>query len=164
MRPDPVQRVVEEWRRERPELDVEAVAVLGRLMRVARAVDARIDAVLQDRFGLQPGWFDLLSALRRSGEPFRLSAGALAGAVMLSSGGMTKRLDRMEAAGLIERLANPGDRRGVLVGLTAQGRRTIDAAIEAHVANEESMLEGLSARDRQTLERLLRKLGASVER
>jgi DNA-binding MarR family transcriptional regulator len=91
-----------------------------------------------------------------------MSPGRLSSAVMLSTGGMTKRLDRMQAAGLIRRSPDPADRRGLLVGLTPRGRRVIDAAVSAHVANEAQLLAGLSAREQAQLERLLRKLDASI--
>jgi DNA-binding MarR family transcriptional regulator len=158
---DPIDRLTDQWRRERPDLDPAPMALMARLFRVSRAADRAVDAGLAEH-GLQPGWFDVLSALRRAGSPHRLSPGRLSAAVMLSTGGMTKRLDRMEAAGLLERSADPDDRRGVLVGLTARGRRAVDAAVEAHIANEARMLAGLSARDQAQLERLLRKLDASI--
>lgn len=104
----------------------------------------------------------MLSALRRAGAPHRLTPGQLAAAVMLSTGGMTKRLDRLEAAGLVERSPDPRDRRGLLVGLTARGLRVVDAAVGAHVANEERLLAGLTAAECARLERLLAKLDASI--
>ena len=97
------------------------------------------------RHGLQPGWFDLLAALRRAGAPFELSPTELMGATMLTSGGVTKRLDRLVEAGLVERRPDPDDRRGTRVSLTRRGRTAIDRAIAAHVANEERPLDGLAA-------------------
>ena len=161
MSDDPIDRLIDQWRRERPDLDPAPMALLGRLFRAARAADRAVEAELTAH-GLQPGWFDVLSALRRSGAPHRLSPGRLSAAVMLSTGGMTKRLDRMEEAGLLQRSPDPGDRRGVLVGLTARGRRVVDAAVDAHVANEARLLVGLSAAERTQLERLLRRLDASI--
>lgn len=161
---DAVDAVLEQWRRERPDLDPWPVGVVGRLLRLARHFDEAIEELFATRYGLQPGWFDLLSSLRRAGEPYELSPGALSSALMLSSGGMTKRLDRMEAEGLVRRRADPGDRRAMLVSLTAKGRRVVDAAVADHIANEERLLGGLADSEREALERLLRKLMRHVER
>lgn len=136
---DPIDRLLEQWHRERPELELAPMALVARLMRLSARLDREVGAGLAGS-GLQTGWFDVLSALRRGGKPFRMSPGELASAVMLSSGGMTKRLDRMEAEGLIARRPDPDDRRGLLIELTASGRRRIDRAIEAHLANEERLL------------------------
>jgi DNA-binding MarR family transcriptional regulator len=161
MSDDPIDVLAEQWRRARPDLDPAPMALVGRLLRAARATDRAVGAELA-RHDLQPGWFDVLSALRRSGAPHRLTPGALATAVMLSTGGMTKRLDQMETAGLLTRSPDPRDRRGLLIALTAKGRRLVDNAVEAHVRNEEQLLSGLSAAERSRLEALLRKLEASV--
>ena len=161
MSDDPIDRLIDQWRSARPDLDPAPMALFGRLFRAARAADRAVEAELAAH-DLQPGWFDVLSALRRSGAPHRLSPGRLSAAVMLSTGGMTKRLDRMAEAGLLERSPDPGDRRGVLVGLTARGRRVVDAAVDAHLANEARLLAGLTAGERTQLERLLRRLDASI--
>lgn len=158
---DPIDVLLDQWRRERPDLDPAPMAVVGRLLRVARLADRAVGDGLAVQ-GLQPGWFDVLSALRRAGAPYRLTPGALAKTVMLSTGGMTKRLDQMEAAGLVARAPDPGDRRGLLIGLTAKGRRSIDRAIAAHLANEERLLSGLPEPDRVRLESLLRRFEASI--
>lgn len=157
MEHDRVDALIAQWRRERPDLDPSPMAVIGRTLRVARAWSAAVEGLFAERFGLQPGWFDVLSALRRAGPPFALSPTALSDSLMITSGGTTKRLDRMEAAGLVARRPDPEDRRGILVELTQRGREIIDAAVEAHLANEERLLAGLSPRERETLERLLRK-------
>lgn len=159
--PDPIDALLEQWSRERPDLDPSPMGLVGRLLRVARATDRAVGDGLAER-GLQAGWFDVLSALRRAGSPHQLTPGALAKAVMLSTGGMTKRLDQLEAAGLVTRSPDPRDRRGLLIGLTAKGRRRVDRALEAHLANEERLLAGLSAAERGRLDALLRKLEASV--
>ena len=135
---------------------------MGRLFRTVQLADRRLSAGLADT-KLQPGWFDLLAALRRAGEPHELNPGQLMEATMLSSGGMTKRLDRLEQAGLVTRLPDPNDRRGTLVRLTTLGRRRIDAALPVHVSNEEQILSTLSPRQRDTLDRLLRKLLSYLE-
>jgi DNA-binding MarR family transcriptional regulator len=160
--PDHVDAIVAQWRRERPELDTKALATMGRLFRVASLAEPVLARPLRE-LGLRPGWFDLLAALRRVGEPYRLNPTELMRATMLSSGGMTKRLDRMEESGLVERLPDPHDRRGTLVALTPRGKATIDTAIEAHVRNETRLLDGLAPADRRALDRLLRMLLATLE-
>ncbi|TML10199.1 MAG: MarR family transcriptional regulator [Actinobacteria bacterium] len=159
---DHVDRIVTQWRRERPDLDVAPLGVLGRLFRVAQLAD---DALAKgvEPFGLQRGWFDLLAALRRAGAPYELNPTELMKATLLSSGGMTKRLDRLVEAGLVERRPDPDDRRGTLVRLTRQGKSTIDKALEAHVANEKRLVHSLTAADRRALNSLLRTLLVQVE-
>ena len=159
---DRVDEILAEWARERPELDTTAMGVVGRLMLVARLADDRLSAPLRDR-GLERGWFDLLAALRRAGRPYELNPKALMEAVMLSSGGMTKRLDSMERAGLIERRPDPADRRGTLVRLTAAGKRAVDRAVALHVANEDRLLASLGHDEVAVLDGLLRGLLAGLE-
>src|SRR4029450_1250554 len=101
--PDHIGQILAQWRRERPDLDVAPMGLLGRLFRVVQLADATLTKSLADRYGLQPGWFDLLAALRRAGAPYELNPTQLTRATMLSSGGMTKRLDRMAEAGLVQR-------------------------------------------------------------
>jgi DNA-binding MarR family transcriptional regulator len=158
---DHVDHIVEAWRRERPDLDVAALGQLARLFRTAHAADAALAEGLAEH-RLQRGWFDLLAALRRAGSPYELNPTQLMRTTMLSSGGMTKRLDRLAEAGLVGRRPDPGDRRGTLVRLTARGRKAIDAALEAHAANEERLLSALAPAERNALDRLLRKLLASL--
>ena len=160
--PDHIDAILAQWRRERPDLDVRALGVLGRLFRVAQLADARLSEGLGG-YGLQPGWFDLLAALRRAGRPYELNPSELMRTTMLSSGGMTKRLDRMTDAGLVERRSDPKDRRGTLVGLTAKGRAIVDGALATHLDNEERMLRSLSATDRRALDGLLRALLADLD-
>src|ERR1700759_3864208 len=105
---------------------------MGRLFRTVQLADRRLSAGLADT-KLQPGLFDLLSALRRAGEPYELNPGELMEATMLSSGGMSKRHNRLEQAGPIMGLPDPNDRRGTLVRLTTLGRRRIDAALPVHI-------------------------------
>jgi DNA-binding MarR family transcriptional regulator len=160
--PDHIDRIVEQWRRERPDLDTSALALMGRLFRVVQLAGERLGAPLAEH-GLQRGWFDLLAALRRAGPPFELNPTELMRATMLSSGGTTKRLDRLEEAGLIVRRADPDDRRGTRVRLTRRGRARIDRALERHVANEERLLSGLSGEQRRALDGLLRALLAELD-
>jgi DNA-binding MarR family transcriptional regulator len=112
--------------------------------------------------GLQPGEFDVLATLRRSGDPYMLSPTRLHEAAMISSGGMTNRLDRLELAGLIERRPDPNDRRGKLIALTAAGRRIIDQTITRQVANEKRLLSVLTTAEQEKLNALLKKLIAGL--
>ena len=137
--------------------------MLGRLFRAAELADAELARGIAQH-ELQPGWFDLLAALRRSGAPYELNPTQLMRATMLSSGGMTKRLDRLAEAGLVERRPDPSDRRGTLVGLTKQGKAVVDEAVVTHLANEDRVLEPLSPSQRRTLDDLLRRLLARLER
>lgn len=161
-RPDHVDRILAQWRRERPDLDVAPLGLLGRLQRAAALTDAALAEGLHEH-QLQAGWFDLLAALRRAGQPYELNPTELMRATMLSSGGMTKRLDRLADAGLIERRADPADRRGILVRLTPRGKARIDRAVEDHVANEERLLRPLKPADRRALDGLLRQLLAELD-
>jgi DNA-binding MarR family transcriptional regulator len=159
---DRLDAIEEAWRRERPDVDVAPLVLVGRLYRAVSLADTRLTAALGES-GLQPGWFDLLAALRRAGKPYQLTPTQLMEATMLSSAGMTKRLDRMAGAGLVERHPDPSDRRGTLVRLTRRGRARIDAALPRHVAEEEQLLATLSRQDRRSLDALLRKLLAGLE-
>jgi DNA-binding MarR family transcriptional regulator len=154
--------ILAQWRRERPDLDVAAIGLLGRLFRAAQLADARLAEGIAAH-DLQPGWFDLLAALRRSGAPYELTPTELMRTTMLSSGGMTKRLDRLAEAGLVERRPDPSDRRGTLVGLTRKGRAVVDEAVATHLANEERLLRPLSTSQRRTLDDLLRALLSGLE-
>jgi DNA-binding MarR family transcriptional regulator len=154
---DGVDLIIEQWREERPELDHSPIGIVGRISRLAREIEARLERVYAEQ-GLEPGWHDVLATLRRSGPPFRMRPTDLTEALMLTSSGTTKRLDRLEKAGLIMRSPDPEDRRGTLITLTAAGRRLIDKVTEAHLANERNILGALSESDRRRLADLLRKL------
>jgi DNA-binding MarR family transcriptional regulator len=161
--PDHVDGILAQWRRERPELDVGPIGVFGRLFRSAQLADSALaDGIVPH--GLQPGWFDLLAALRRSGAPYELNPTKLMETTLLSSGGMTKRLDRLDEAGLVKRRPDPADRRGTLVRLTRRGKTIIDKAVETHARNEDGLLGSLTRTDRRALDDLLRKLLAGLER
>jgi len=155
--PDHIDRIIVQWRTERPELDTTPMAVLGRLFRAERLSDTVLSETLAPH-GLQPGWFDLLAALRRAGAPYELNPTDLTRATMLSSGGTTKRLDRLAEAGLVERRDDPDDRRGTLVRLTRRGKGVIDRAVETHLQNEKRLLRSFTPAELRTLDGLLRKL------
>jgi DNA-binding MarR family transcriptional regulator len=159
---DHLDRIVLQWQRERPDLEVAPLATIGRILRLAHRLDDALAAGLAD-YGLQPGWFDLLAALRRSGTPYELNPTQLIEATLLSSSGMTKRLDRLEEAGLVARRPDPDDRRGTLVRLTRKGRALVDRALETHVSNDAALLAGLSRAERRQLDALLRRLLERLE-
>lgn len=152
---DGVDLIIEQWQRLRPELDSSPIGVVGRISRLAREIEARLEPVYREH-GLEPGWHDVLATLRRSGGTLRPTD--LTNASMLTSSGTTKRLDRLEAAGLIARAPDPADRRGTLIGLTDDGRRLIDELTPAHLDNERRILGALSEAERRALADLLRKL------
>jgi DNA-binding MarR family transcriptional regulator len=154
---DGVDLILEQWQRERPDLDPSAIGVVGRISRLARELEQRLEPVYREH-GLEPGWHDVLATLRRTGPPYRLRPTEFSSALMLTSSGTTKRLDRLEAAGLITREPDPDDRRGTLIALTDAGRERIDAVTEAHLANEHRLLGALSDAERDRLAGLLRKL------
>jgi len=160
--PDRAALALAQWRKERPDLDSLPMAVLGRLAETALTVMRDRLEPLFAQFGLQAGEFDVLATLRRSGEPCALTPTALYEATMISSGGMTSRIDRLEKAGLVERRAHPTDRRGSLVALTPQGRALIDEAVGRHVANERAILASLTPAEQGELDRLLAKLLAGL--
>jgi DNA-binding MarR family transcriptional regulator len=154
---DAIDRIVQEWNRERPDLDVSPTHILQRITRIYLLQSATFAEVF-GRWGISFGEYEVLAALVRSGPPYRLSPGRLAGAMVLSSGATTNRIDKLEEAGLVKRLPDPHDRRGILVALTARGRGVVDEALVAHLANEERLLSGLPPADRRQLTKLLRKL------
>ena len=152
---DEVDRLIAAWKRERPDLDLSPLAVLSRITRIARHLDiARRDAFAD----LETWGFDVLAALRRAGAPHQLSPGQLMQETMVTSGTMTNRLDRLEELQLITREQDPDDGRGSLVTLTKSGVRAVDAALEGLLENERKLLGTLTAKDRELLADLLRKL------
>lgn len=153
---------VDQWARECPELPSLPMAVFGRLVDLVERVMRDHMNPLFAEAGLQPGEFDVLATLRRAGEPYMLSPTQLYEAVMISSGGMTNRLDRLERAGFAERLPDPNDRRGKLIALTTAGKHVIDETISRHVANEARLLSVLTPREQEQLNQLLRRLIAGL--
>jgi DNA-binding MarR family transcriptional regulator len=154
---DEVDELVEAWARERPDLDLAPVEVFSRIGRLARHLDLARKAAFAAH-EIESWEFDVLSALRRAGEPYELSPGRLLRATLVTSGTMTNRVDRLTARGYVERLADPDDRRGVLVRLTPDGKRTVDGAFAALLDAERDLLAGLSPKDRASLADLLRPL------
>jgi DNA-binding MarR family transcriptional regulator len=154
---DRVDLILEQWRAERPELDPSPIGVIGRISRLARELEQRLEPIYRAH-GLEPGWHDVLATLRRNGPPYQLRPTDFAGQLMLTSSGTTKRLDRLEQAGLIARTPDPEDRRGTLITLTEAGHDLIDAVTEAHLDNERNLLSALSVDEQRRLADLLRKL------
>lgn len=159
---DRVDAIIEQWARERPDLATEPMEVIGRIARVGGLLTPRLQEAHKP-FGLSREAFDVLATLRRSGPPYRLTPTELYRWLMLSSGAMTNRIDRLEEEGLVERVDDPRDRRGCLVGLTASGHALIDRAMDAHVENERGLLEALTLQERKTLSAILRKFLLSLE-
>ena len=152
---DEVDDLIAAWRQERPDLDVEPLAVLSRVSRLARHLDiARRGAFAAH--GLESWEFDVLSALRRSGPPYQLTPGLLLRATLVTSGTMTNRIDRLAEAGLVSREPDPRDRRGVLVTLSERGKAVVDAAFTDLLEREQALLSCLGPEQRQVLADLLR--------
>jgi DNA-binding MarR family transcriptional regulator len=159
---DAVDRITAQWHQQRPDLDTEPMAVFGRIYRLARAMGDRVEQVYA-RFGIGRGEFDVLAALRRSGEPYSLSPTALAESLMLTTGGMTGRLDKLQRAGLVERCPDPSDRRALKACLTDKGRAVVDEAVAAGLAVQSEALGHLPPPDRSALADYLRALLSALE-
>ncbi|MBS1905270.1 MAG: MarR family transcriptional regulator [Actinobacteria bacterium] len=151
---DQVARIQRAWRRERPDLDVTPIGTIGRLHRLALALTEEL-VIVYRAHGLSEGDFDVMAALRRSGAPHEASPTDLAASTMITSGGMSKRLDRLEGAGLVTRRIGSEDGRGRVVALTARGKELIDAAFTDHVANEQRLLAMVPEAEREALESAL---------
>ncbi|MGH3428853.1 MAG: MarR family winged helix-turn-helix transcriptional regulator [Mycobacteriales bacterium] len=154
---DIVDRIVEQWAGERPDLDTRAMATIGRVQRVARYLDREIERELA-RFGVNLNEFNVLAALRRSGAPYQLAPAELSRMLLLTSGGLTKRIDRLHHAGLVTRVPDPEDGRGLLVGLTERGNGLLTEAMTAHIQNENKALAALTPEESDQLAALLRTL------
>lgn len=159
---DVVARARAAWAREEPDLDTSPMEVIGRILRVAHLADARIRRVLR-REGLDRGGLDVLATLRRSGPPYQLTPTRLAAELVLTTGAMTHRVDALARAGLVQRIADPADRRSALVGLTEQGQAAAVRAMAAHMAGEAALLGALAPADRQALAVLLARLLTGIE-
>ncbi|MFI7443109.1 MarR family winged helix-turn-helix transcriptional regulator [Nonomuraea indica] len=158
---DVVDQILAQWRRERPDVDVWPMGVVGRITRLSRLLDRELKEFFAGH-GLERWEFDVLATLRRSGPPYELTAGALNRAAMVTSGAVTNRIDRLAARGLVERLPDEEDRRSVRVRLTDQGRAMVDEIVGPHVANEVRLLAGLAPEERERLTGLLRGLLESL--
>lgn len=159
---DAVDLMLEQWRRERPDVDSSALAVFGRLHRTFNRYQAHLTRVF-DEFDLSVSSFSVLAALRRQGPPYRCTAGQLADTNLVSTGGITQRVDRLAQDGFVRRDRDPVDRRVVYVELTDKGLDVVDRVSEAHFANEARMLGRLTATDRSQLARLLSRLEHSLD-
>jgi DNA-binding MarR family transcriptional regulator len=159
---DEVDRLVEAWRHERSDLDLTPMEVLSRVTRLGHHLD-RARRLAFAEHAIESWEFDVLAALRRAGTPYELSPGRLLRETLVTSGTMTNRVDRLAARGLVERLPDPTDRRGVLVRLSPAGRTTVDGALEGLLARERALLAGLDAAQQRTLATLLRTLVVPFE-
>ncbi|ONI78300.1 MarR family transcriptional regulator [Kribbella sp. ALI-6-A] len=155
MSEDRVDRIQAAWHTERPDLDVSPQGVIGRLHRIAAHLTAEL-AVVYAKFGLSEGEFDVLAALRRAGTPYERAPGEIALHTMVTTGAVSKRVDRLEQAGLVRRMRSNTDGRGRVVQLTPAGHRLIDKAFSAHMANEQRLLSGLTPTQISQLEGLLK--------
>ncbi|MFC3495128.1 MarR family winged helix-turn-helix transcriptional regulator [Glycomyces rhizosphaerae] len=159
---DAVDKIVEQWHRELPDLELESMALYGRIHRISQKLGARLHR-LRAQQGLGRNEFDVLASIRRSGEPFTLSPKEIGATLMLSSGGLTGRLDKLEAAGFVERLPDPADRRGLKVRMTERGREVIEEAVRTGIDLQLETLSVLSEEERTQLGALLRKLHHGFE-
>lgn len=159
---DHVARIQAEWARERPDVDVSPQGVIGRLHRLAGHLTEQL-CVVYRRYGLGEGEFDVLAALRRAGPPFERAPGELAQFTMVTTGAMTKRIDRLERDGLVTRRRSTDDGRGRVVALTNAGRELIDRAFTEHMANERRLLAELTDDEATELEKLLTSWLSRVE-
>ena len=155
MAQDLIDILISQWKAERPDLNVEPMGVVGRVLRLATRLERRVSETLKP-YGLTVGGFDILATLRRAGNPQGLTPTELMEAVMLSSGAMTNRIDRLEEQGLVERRPSPSDRRSLKVLLTAEGRKVVDEAVADRLDEAEGALCGLKAEERDQLADLLR--------
>ena len=160
--PDEVDRIVAAWRDVRPDLDVAPMQILSRVTRLSRQLDRKRKAVFASH-GLEIWAFDVLSSLRRAGDPYQMSPSALTVELLVTSGTMTNRIDRLVTAGWVSRQRDPADRRGILVGLTEEGRQKVDDALADFLHLEAQMLRALDDAECTTLTDSLRHLVASVE-
>lgn len=155
---DRAEQAAQQWHKERPDIDTGPMILLGRLQETALVIARDKLNPLFAEYGLQPGEFDVLATLRRSGAPYALTPTALYNAAMISSGSMTHRIERLEKSGLVIREAHPTDGRGTLVALTAHGLALIEKMIAAHVQNQKTIVQGLKKQEQAQLADLLQKL------
>ncbi|WP_103962391.1 MarR family winged helix-turn-helix transcriptional regulator [Nonomuraea solani] len=161
MQTDAIATIVDQWKRERPDLDPAPMLVIARLFRLTDTLDQRLRPPFAAA-GLGNGDFDVLAALRRAGRPYALSAGELSRTVLVTTGAITKRVDRLEARGLVRRSVDEADSRGRLITLTAEGADLTDELIAVHLDNQRRLLAGLGEEERAQLAGLLERLAATV--
>jgi len=154
---DHLDEIVEQWARERPGLDVSGMEIIGRITRLEKLIRPRLDAVFAQH-DLESWEFDVLATLLRNGEPHQLTPGQLLDSMMITSGAMTNRIDRLERRGFVQRTKSPTDGRQVLVELTQTGLQLVDAALVDHAANERAIVDALGPDQRDQLVDLLRRL------
>lgn len=160
--PDHVDRVISQWTDQRLGIDAEPFEVVGRIGRAAHLLDAAVEANL-GKYGLSRWGWDILTALRRSGPPYRLTPTSLYRSLMRTSGAVSNRLNRLEEQGLVRRLPDPADGRGVIVELTAAGRLLVEKVLASHLETERRSLSALSRAEQRDLQALLRKLLVDLE-
>ncbi|GHF21224.1 MarR family transcriptional regulator [Kordiimonas sediminis] len=153
---DRLDTVREQWGRERPDLNTEPMELIGRFKVLSRFLSAEMERTFKEH-GLNAASFDVLATLRRSGPPYALSPNDLLSATLVTSGTMTNRIDRLVAAGFVQRLPNPDDARGCLISLTPEGRSVIDTALDAHVKTQERLVSDLSKEEQARLNAILRR-------
>jgi DNA-binding MarR family transcriptional regulator len=154
---DDVDRILEQWRSEKPGLDVSPMGVVGRLSRASAAVDARLARTFAEH-GLDASSFDVLATLLRSGPPYRISPSALARDAMITSSAVAQRLNKLESRGLVRRAPDPDDGRGTVIALTEAGRTAVEEALPAHLETEQAILSTLSPTERDQLATLLQRV------
>ncbi|MCG9596394.1 MarR family transcriptional regulator [Vibrio sp. Isolate25] len=152
---DAIDRVVDQWAKEKPELDTEPMAIMGRLLRIAKYMETEVTQ-LHKRYDLKLGEFDVLATLRRSGSPFRLTPSELIDSMMLTSGAMTNRLDKLESKNLIVREHSKEDRRSVTVQLTDEGFTLIDKIIEEHAEVQHKLVKGMNSNQKRQINQILK--------
>jgi len=152
---DRIDKILDQWHRERPDLDTSAMGIFGRMRNLTLHLAREMESTFA-RFGLNSANFDVLATLRRSGEPYALSPGDLMETMMVTSGTMTNRIDQLEKVGLVVRTQNPNDGRSSLIALTPKGYVLIDEAVTAHVETQTRLISMLSKDERGSLDGLLR--------
>ena len=160
--PDAVDGIMEQWAIQRPDVDVSPMGVIGRLHRVSGILEEGLSRVFRTA-GLGNGDFDVLATLRRSGEPYALTPSELSAHTMVTSGAVTKRVDRLERLGLVRRTVRSEDARGRTIALTGEGVALVNRLLAEHMANEDHLLAALDADQRATLSSLLRVLLNGLE-
>lgn len=160
---DGVDKIIAQWNHERPELDVEPMALIGRLMRIASHISKGMGETLSE-YDLNGASFDVLATLRRSGAPFALSPTDLMTTMMITSGTMTNRIDQLVKRNFVERIANEHDGRGFLIKLTDEGFALIDEVVGAHVKTQEKLVSGFSKADQKAMNQLMKSYLEDIEK